>query len=612
VRILFSFLLALPLFAQSIRYQHGDDPRWADPKFDDSAWPVATPGKFPMPVAGSSKGMVWLRYRVTVPPDQSPLAIRLERDYGTCTPGEFWVNGVRIGSQGQFPPQPLTLQICETNVFVLPQGAAQPGQTAIVAWRGWVAPIFTSGVSYTPPWLFSVEIGPRDFMQSRQNEIRANRRLSLEPDFILFLLQSLIGFSLLAIWWHNRTQTLLWFAAFVLLWSFYGLRIMSMGPGSTHAAFWAINLWGWMAFYLALIQFMKCVLEPPAWTIVALRSVCVPWLAITWVPILWVEDNELVRLLCAIALVGGVSLGFVLFIGQMGLTGWLVFRGRPETRGLAFTLFFAGLAYLLVDNMGVATKIGVGNFNILLDNLCTTLVIITMCYQLLRRLWLDWRKKEDLDAEFEAAREMQESLVQRLPETPGFTVEAVYRPASQVGGDFYRVFNASDGAIFVVAGDVSGKGLKAAMTVSVLVGAMEAVETREPGLFLNKLNAVAKAHLQSGFVTCCAALIQPDGATVIANAGHLPPYMDGHEAELETGLPLGLMPDVHYAETRTQANQFMFVSDGVVEAENAERELLGFDRTREISTRPAREIAETAYGWGQNDDITVVTVRRIV
>ena len=287
----------------------------------------------------------------------------------------------------------------------------------------------------------------------------------------------------------------------------------------------------------------------------------------------------------------------------------MLWRGQREARGLAITLFLAGLAYLLVDNLGILTFLHLGDLVLASDNLLTTSVLVAMCYLLLSRLLQDWRKKEELDAEFEAAREMQESLVQRLPETLFFSIDTAYRPASQVGGDFYRIFTTETGAILVVAGDVSGKGLKAAMTVSVLVGAMESIETREPGLFLAKLNRAAAAHLESGFVTCCAALIRPDGEAVIANAGHLAPCLDGREVEVEAGLPLGIVPDVEYPETTARGDRFVFVSDGVVEAENSRRELFGFDRTREVSTKPAKEIAEAARAWGQNDDITVVTVR---
>jgi serine phosphatase RsbU (regulator of sigma subunit) len=80
--------------------------------------------------------------------------------------------------------------------------------------------------------------------------------------------------------------------------------------------------------------------------------------------------------------------------------------------------------------------------------------------------------------------------------------------------------------------------------------------------------------------------------------------------EVAAGLPLGVMREVAYEESVVPGERFTFVSDGVVEAEDAQRELFGFERTREISTKSAREIAEAAKTWGQNDDITVVTVRR--
>jgi hypothetical protein len=484
-----------------------------------------------------------------------------------------------------------------------------PGETAVLAWRGWVAPIFTTGIEYAPPVLFSTEIGPRPFVRSRENEVRARERLALLPDLILNLLQLLVALGVLALWWRTRTPTLLWFAAFASAWSFMGLLLQwaTTAPGTTHLTYWSVNWLGWLAFILALIQFMKRASDAQSWPIFVLRSLCLIWVVLPFFPVLMVEPR--LELLSAV-LSGALASGAALFLGHMALAAWLLMLGKRETRGLAVTLFLAGFAYLLVDNQGVLSTLRIGDVQFATDNLSTTLVVIAMCYLLLRRLLLDWRKKEELDAEFEAAREMQESLVQRLPEAPGFAVEAAYHPARQVGGDFYRIFSAGEDAILVVAGDVSGKGLKAAMTVSVLFGAMESVETREPGLFLTKLNRAAAAYLQSGFVTCCAALIRPGGEAVIANAGHLPPYVDGREWEGEAGLPLGLVAEVSYDETGTRGDRFTFVSDGVVEAENASRELLGFDRTREISTKPAADIAEAARVWGQNDDITVVTVRR--
>ncbi len=116
---------------------------------------------------------------------------------------------------------------------------------------------------------------------------------------------------------------------------------------------------------------------------------------------------------------------------------------------------------------------------------------------------------------------------------------------------------------------------------------------------------------KSGFSTCRAALIQPNGDAIIANAGHPSPHCDGREVETEPCLPLGIAAGALYPESVAQGERFTFVSDGVVEAANAKGELFGFERTLDISSKSAQEIAEAAKAWGQTDDITIVTVRRL-
>ena len=168
----------------------------------------------------------------------------------------------------------------------------------------------------------------------------------------------------------------------------------------------------------------------------------------------------------------------------------------------------------------------------------------------------------------------------------------------------------ADGSRVVLVGDVSGKGLKAAMLVAATIGMLRRENSSSPGAILAGLNDALAGHTGGGFVTCCCARFGADGTVTIANAGHPSPYCDGRELELAPGLPLGIMADAEYEESVVPGERFTFVSDGVIEAENAQRELFGFDRTREISTKSAQEIAEAAKAWGQNDDITVVTVRR--
>jgi serine phosphatase RsbU (regulator of sigma subunit) len=135
-------------------------------------------------------------------------------------------------------------------------------------------------------------------------------------------------------------------------------------------------------------------------------------------------------------------------------------------------------------------------------------------------------------------------------------------------------------------------------------------KSHSPGAILAALNDGLAGHTGGGFITCCCACFDADGTVTISNAGHPAPYGDGGELPLDAGLPLGVIAGVAYEESVVPGERFTFVSDGVVEAESEQRELFGFERTREISMKSAQEIAEAARAWGQTDDITVVTVRR--
>jgi len=115
----------------------------------------------------------------------------------------------------------------------------------------------------------------------------------------------------------------------------------------------------------------------------------------------------------------------------------------------------------------------------------------------------------------------------------------------------------------------------------------------------------------ASFATCVCARVYPDGTMTIANAGHLHPYRDGRELDLAADLPLGVIPDIQYAQATFElavGDRLIFLSDGVVEATNAQGELFGFERTQQVSNESARYIAQTAKHFGQNDDITVVSL----
>lgn len=227
------------------------------------------------------------------------------------------------------------------------------------------------------------------------------------------------------------------------------------------------------------------------------------------------------------------------------------------------------------------------------------------------------RQQALLENELAAAREVQQVILPEQAEAvPGFKVESIYQPAQQVGGDFFQVLPAGHGGLLVVVGDVAGKGLPAAMLVSVLVGAIRAAAdyTKDPAELLASLNERLIGRTRGGFSTALAAHITADGSVTIANAGHLSPYLDGTEVELHGALPLGVVSNAAYETAEfylPQGSRLTFYSDGVIEAQNEKGELFGFERGRAISTQRATAIVEAAKQFGQSDDITVVTIERL-
>jgi len=238
------------------------------------------------------------------------------------------------------------------------------------------------------------------------------------------------------------------------------------------------------------------------------------------------------------------------------------------------------------------------------------LVIVIIIFGRFLRIHHD---QERAASELAAARSVQELMIprERLA-TPGFEVDSIYNPANEVGGDFFHVQPTAGGGLLVVIGDVAGKGLKAAMNVSMLMGALRNTPEKSPARILESLNSVLAGS--DSFTTCQAALFSANGELVLANAGHLPPYLNSQEVALPGGLPLGVLPEVGYEEVRLYlhpGDRILLLSDGVVEARRPSGELFGFDRVHNLSNQSAFYIADAAKEFGQEDDITVLTVRRL-
>ena len=255
-----------------------------------------------------------------------------------------------------------------------------------------------------------------------------------------------------------------------------------------------------------------------------------------------------------------------------------------------------------------------------------------------RPVWEDLaeeiHERERVEQELRVARSIQQaSLPKEVPEPEGWRISPLYRPAREVGGDFYDFHVLSEDRLGLVIGDATGKGLSAALVMSTTCGMLQLVaqflSSSSPGEVLERVNETLLARVPSNtFVTCFYAILDPNsGNLVYANAGHDPPYWrrGGEAQELRArGMPLGLMSGMGYEEKETvleAGEAAFFYSDGLVEAHDPKGEMFGFPRLRTLIAEHGEEQAlgdfllEELYsfvgeGWEQEDDITLLTLRR--
>jgi hypothetical protein len=245
--------------------------------------------------------------------------------------------------------------------------------------------------------------------------------------------------------------------------------------------------------------------------------------------------------------------------------------------------------------------------------------LITVFYAVYRYSSINRRRQIALEEEFNSAREIQSVLIpESLPCISGIELTSAYRPMREVGGDFFQVLPLEGDSTLIVLGDVSGKGLKAAMPVSLIVGMLKTLVryTSGPAELLSALNRSVHGQLQGGFATCLVLHVHHNGSCLVVNAGHPPPFLNGRELELSGALPVGIAPDAIYEETRfdlAEGDHLALYSDGLLEARNGVGDLYGFHRLQALfSSRPsAAEAAEAAVAFGQDDDITVLTLTRL-
>ena len=268
----------------------------------------------------------------------------------------------------------------------------------------------------------------------------------------------------------------------------------------------------------------------------------------------------------------------------------------------------------------------------LLDNLAGQAAPALRVAQLVREQEAEAATRQRFEQELEVARLIQQNfLPKELPDLPGWQIAACYRPAREVGGDFYDVIPLPDGRVGFVVGDVTDKGVPAALVMSATRSVLRASAQRliEPGEVLERVNEHLCPDMpEKMFVTCLYGVLDTDsGLFRFANAGHDLPYVQTANGVIELrarGMPLGLMPGMSYEEneaTLEPGDSVLLHSDGVLEAHDAERDMFGGPRLKETMARApgGRELIDhvlsdlaafTGAGAEQEDDITMVTLQR--
>jgi sigma-B regulation protein RsbU (phosphoserine phosphatase) len=606
------------------RFQMGDDPRWADPAFDDSSWPTLTLDKSLVEQGFESyAGFAW--YRLRIQPQQLQLGATgnapLHLLIASHSVGQLavYVNGAEVGHSRGMTDSP-RMYLSPPFDVVLPQSGSAPIEVAV---RSWAAP----GLPISHGLLDRVEAGaPDDIADRLALAISRHWDQHVIAEMVmafLFLGVAALGMILYLAQKHHSEYlwlALLCFSAFLMA----AVELANQLAAIPTGVFDVLTLWTGRIFMAVTVEFVLRFAGTSRRQFA--RGFQVGVLVLPFLSLLNLQTIYQVLSISA----------EVIFCGLISLLLFRAWRRGFREAGIMLVPFFLAATADSIDSVldymsmrhWVSEQFASHHFRFgpieFTTGLATYMIFLSSLIAVILYRFVSVSQEEQRsNAEIAAARSVQAMLIPtQLPSNSYFMLESAYVPANGVGGDFFQVLPVEDGSMLIVVGDVSGKGLQAAMNASTLVGAFRNELSHDPATILSHLNhvmfgtgsgldAVMAKDAVATFATCLCARIYRNGAMEIANAGHLSPYRDGREVELPPGLPLGVIPGMTYDQTRFQLEQgdrLIFLSDGVVEATNAQGELFGFERTQQVSNEPARYIAQTAKRFGQNDDITVISI----
>ncbi len=619
----------------SWKFHTGDNMAWAQPDFDDSNW-----GTIDLTAPGGSgtndyipgwtangypgyAGYAWYRLKVDVQGTGAPLALKMPHDYDDAY--QIYVNGRRIGEFGAFGRGRVTAYNSQPREFPLPRNIR--GGVITIAIRMWMdsATRFNSpdaGGMHEPPVLGNAPV-IADEVQLDWDFID-HRIGSGFLETMILLLALVVALSLS--WLDRSEQAFRWLAlvslvtlaenAITLEVNFFAtligqttyILLVEVILIPIRMGLWVI-FWGYW-FRINHVQRLHRVIWPMVLLLAAETAMLRPPLHGQAVPLHY--DATLQTAFLAVKLAMAVVLFAVAYLGirKDKAEGWMALPA-VVLAAIANYQRELSLIHVPIRYSVLSYRIGLGTVST-----CLSLLLITVMVS--RRFLHSERKKEQWKLEIEQARNVQQVLIpDQLPEIAGFSIQSEYRPAREVGGDFFQIIpGQAEGSVSIVLGDVTGKGVQAGMLVALIVGAIrtEVQHGVAPEMILQGVND-QMSERKGVSATCVMLSIDPDGTVTLANAGHLAPYLNGKEMEMEGALPLGVIGGMDFPVMKFQmqpGDSLVMMSDGIAEAQNAAGALFGFERVHELMSRQisAAELATEAQNFGQEDDILVLRVQR--
>jgi serine phosphatase RsbU (regulator of sigma subunit) len=613
-------------------------PLWAQPAFDDSNWTAVnlTPPPASIdPIKGSSgfvpgwtsrghaklTGFAWYRLAVRLTDPTQRLWIKMPGNFNDAY--EIYANGQFIGRFGQIGIESATTYYPQPASFALPQPG--PDGQLEIALRFYMSPstpshVPSAGGPHQPP-----VIGLAAAIQLLQHsEKDANLRAYSGELFAAFLFLLVLPLAIWALLTNPREYA--WYAlagALLLQVLLSGLHVgaeltstISTGLSvSADSAFKPIVLVCWVIFWWSWLGCTRLRLIPIASALLALAHNVASFASSSTVSAL--DSNNTFGLQFF-----GVT-ATIFLIAQSGLLIfllWQAVRRHSDEDMLAappILLFvlsnFTRPLFVALDIPLYAYPFGFGFSAIDFEQIFMIVIVGALVAHRFQHDSVSREVgKQTRDLDLVPARQLQQLIL--VPEdlhSQHFSVEAEYRVGKVVGGDFYLTVLGLDGSMCIVIGDVSGNGISAAMLVSMLVGAARSRASQDfnPANMLQTLDERLNGRSGGLFATCLAAQLFPNGVLRVANAGHLPPYLNGSELDLEGSFPLGIAGKLNPTIKQFQIHQgdiLTFMTDGVVEATNATGEMIGFEYARELSKKPAAEVISEVQEFGQQDDITIL------